>query len=70
MKTSQFNGECLGTTSFSFGSIVFENRPKLKSWVEWSERVTKLARMVLQQRKLIQKKELPSPDDIETLTRH
>ena len=38
--------------------------------LEWSERVTKLARTVLQQRKLSEKKELPSPEDIETLTRH
>jgi len=38
--------------------------------MEWSERVTKVATTILQQRKYMESKDLPSPDDIEKLTRH
>ena len=38
--------------------------------LEWSERVTKVARTILQQRKFMESKDLPSPEDIEKLTRY
>ncbi|XP_060600852.1 uncharacterized protein LOC132754246 isoform X5 [Ruditapes philippinarum] len=38
--------------------------------LEWSERVTKIARTILQKRKYIESKDLPSPDDIEKLTKY
>ena len=38
--------------------------------IQWAEKVTKLARTVLQKRKLIERKELPSPADIEKMTRY
>jgi hypothetical protein len=38
--------------------------------VEWEERVTRLARNVLLQRKLQERSELPSPEDIKALTEY
>ncbi|XP_052229409.1 uncharacterized protein LOC127843707 isoform X6 [Dreissena polymorpha] len=38
--------------------------------IEWGERVTKVARTVLQTRRLTETKEVPAPDDVEKLTRH
>jgi len=38
--------------------------------IEWSERVTKVARTVLQTRRLTETKEIPAPDDVEKLTKH
>ncbi|XP_062566938.1 uncharacterized protein LOC134229248 isoform X2 [Saccostrea cucullata] len=38
--------------------------------IEWKERVTTIARAVLSRRKFDEKKELPSPEDIEKMTKH
>lgn len=38
--------------------------------IEWKERVTTIARAVLSRRKFDEKKELPSPEDIEKMTMH
>jgi hypothetical protein len=38
--------------------------------IEWAERVTKVARTVLQTRKLTEKNEIPAPGDVEMLTKH
>lgn len=38
--------------------------------IKWTERVTKMARTVLVQRSFIKEVEIPSPDDIKTLTEH
>lgn len=38
--------------------------------IEWKERVTIIARAVLSRRKFDEKKELPSPEDIEKMTMH
>ena len=36
--------------------------------IQWGERVTKIARTVLQKRKTMEKKKLPSPEDIKKVT--
>ena len=38
--------------------------------IKWSERVTKMARTVLVQRSFNKEVEIPSPEDIKTLTEH
>ncbi|WAR09247.1 hypothetical protein MAR_019205 [Mya arenaria] len=38
--------------------------------IEWAERVTKIARTVLQARQLTEKKDIPAPGDVEMLTKH
>ena len=38
--------------------------------IEWRDKVTVMARSVLNRRKYELVKELPSPEDVETLTRH
>lgn len=38
--------------------------------IKWTERVTKMARAVLVQRSFNKEVEIPSPDDIKTLTEH
>lgn len=38
--------------------------------IKWTERVTKMARAVLVQRSFNKEVEIPSPDDIKTITEH
>ena len=38
--------------------------------IEWGERVTKVARTVLEKRKLTERQEIPAPGDVEKLTKH